>query len=131
PRYVGQQVGRPQDGGNQWGVTTAAPSPAPDRIRAVPIRHWGRWVSGGVVVLVAVWLVVSAAHAHFIDIHVVRKYLFSHLILSGVRNTLVVSILAQVAGITIGIVLAVMRISKNPVMRAVSAFYVWFFRGTP
>lgn len=112
-------------------MTTATPSPAPDRIRAVPIRHWGRWVSGGLVLLVAVWLAISAARAHFIDVHVVRKYVFSHLILSGVRNTLLVSILAQVAGIVLGVVLAVMRISKNPVMRAVSAFYVWFFRGTP
>ena len=83
------------------------------------------------VLLVAVWLVISAARAHFIDVAVVRKYLFSHLILGGVRNTLVVSIAAQGAGIVLGVLLAVMRISKNPVMRALSAFYVWFFRGTP
>jgi polar amino acid transport system permease protein len=83
------------------------------------------------VLLVAAWLIASAVRAHFIDVHVVKKYLFSHLILSGVRNTLIVSVLAQVAGIVLGVVLAVMRISKNPVLRAVSAFYVWFFRGTP
>jgi len=81
--------------------------------------------------LVVAWLVVAAAEAHFVDVRVVRRYLFSHLILEGVRNTLVVSIVAQAGGIVIGVVLAVMRIAKNPVLRAVSAFYIWFFRGTP
>jgi polar amino acid transport system permease protein len=34
-------------------------------------------------------------------------------------------------GITLGIVVAVMRLSPNPVMSVVSWFYIWFFRGTP
>jgi polar amino acid transport system permease protein len=34
-------------------------------------------------------------------------------------------------GIVGGIVLAVMRLSKNPVTSSVAWFYIWFFRGTP
>ena len=38
---------------------------------------------------------------------------------------------AQALGIALGLVFAVMRLSKNPVLSAVSWFYIWFFRGTP
>ncbi len=34
-------------------------------------------------------------------------------------------------GIFGGIVLAVMRLSKNPVTSSIAWFYIWFFRGTP
>ena len=105
--------------------------PEPEVIKAVPLRHWGRWVGAGVVALVVAWLIASALRSHFIDFHQVRKYQFSHLILEGVRNTIVVSVLAQAAGIGLGVVFAVMRISRNPVLAAVSSFYIWFFRGTP
>jgi polar amino acid transport system permease protein len=105
--------------------------PEPEVIKAVPVRHWGRWVAAGAVALVVAWLVAAALRSHFIDFHQVWKYQFSHLILEGVRNTIVVSVLAQSAGIGLGVLFAVMRISKNPVMVAVSSFYIWFFRGTP
>ena len=103
----------------------------PEVIRAVPLRHWGRWVGAALVLLVVAWLIASALRSHFIDFHQVWKYQFSHLILEGVRNTILVSVLAQAAGIGLGVLFAVMRISKNPVLAAVSSFYIWFFRGTP
>ncbi len=34
-------------------------------------------------------------------------------------------------GIVGGILLAVMRLSKNPVTSSIAWFYIWFFRGTP
>src|SRR4051794_31462173 len=34
-------------------------------------------------------------------------------------------------GIALGVVLAVMRLSPNPLVTGFSWFYVWFFRGTP
>src|SRR5207237_9058855 len=37
----------------------------------------------------------------------------------------------MVIGIILGVILAVMRISPNPVVSTVSWFYIWFFRGTP
>ena len=33
--------------------------------------------------------------------------------------------------VVLALVLAIMRRSDNPVMRAVAWFYIWFFRGTP
>jgi polar amino acid transport system permease protein len=43
----------------------------------------------------------------------------------------VLSVLAQVIGIVLGLLVALARMTRNPPLRAVSSFYVWFFRGTP
>jgi polar amino acid transport system permease protein len=77
------------------------------------------------------WLVASAVQAHFIDVGDVRQYLFSRLIIKGVVNTLVVSLAAMGVGLVLGLVFAIGRMSRNGPARAVSTFYVWFFRGTP
>jgi polar amino acid transport system permease protein len=77
------------------------------------------------------WLAGAAAQAHFIDVEVVRRYLFSPLILKGLKATVVLALLAQGTGIAIGILVAVMRLAKNPVLTGLASFYVWFFRGTP
>jgi polar amino acid transport system permease protein len=67
----------------------------------------------------------------FVDFSIVRRYLFSRLILEGLRNTIVISVLAQAAGVVLGVTFAIMRLSKNPVLSLTSSFYIWFFRGTP
>jgi polar amino acid transport system permease protein len=103
----------------------------PDAIKAVPIRHWGRWVSAVLVLGIIGWLIAAALNSNVVDFAVVRKYLFSPLILKGVQATIVLAVLAQGTGIVLGVVFAVMRLSKNPVLSAVSWFYIWFFRGTP
>ncbi len=113
---------------------STAPLPAslpPDEIRAVPVRHWGRWVGAAAVLLVAVWMVQAGLKSHAVDFAVVRKYQFNPLILQGLRNTIVISVIAQAVGIVLGVVFAVMRLARNPVLSAVSSFYIWFFRGTP
>jgi polar amino acid transport system permease protein len=100
-------------------------------VRAIPVRHWGRWLSGGVVVLLVAWLVWSAARSGFVDAAQVRHYLFSPLILQGLRATVILAVLAQATGIVLGVVFAVMRLSKNAVAAWVAGAYIWFFRGTP
>jgi polar amino acid transport system permease protein len=50
---------------------------------------------------------------------------------SAVVVVLVVAVLAQLIGIVLGVVLAVMRLSKNPVTSTTAWGYIWFFRGTP
>jgi polar amino acid transport system permease protein len=96
-----------------------------------PRRRYGQWATSLVIALVAAWLISAAAQAHFIDVGDVRHYLFSPLILKGVKNTLVLSITAQVVGIVLGLVFAVGRMSRNVPARSVSTLYIWFFRGTP
>jgi polar amino acid transport system permease protein len=45
--------------------------------------------------------------------------------------TIYISVLAQLLGIVLGLVAALMRMSKLRVLRSLSGLYVWFFRGTP
>src|SRR4029077_11134733 len=61
----------------------------------------------------------------------VQHYLFQERIALGAVATVELTVVAMVIGIALGILLAVMRISPNPVMSTVSWFYLWFFRGTP
>ncbi len=103
----------------------------PEAIKAIPVRHPWRWVSAVLVGLVAFELIYTVATAPKLHWEVVWKFLFNRLIIQGVQLTIVLTIVAMVIGIVGGILLAVMRLSPNPVMSAVSWAYIWFFRGTP
>ena len=118
-------------GGAQPPAPVAPDGIQPDEIQFVLVRHVGRWVSAVVILALFGWLVAALAGSGAIDAATVRRFLFNRSILEGVRNTLVMAVIAQVAGIVLGVVLAVMRLAANPVMRVSSWFYVWLFRGTP
>ena len=62
---------------------------------------------------------------------VVWRFLFNSVILEGAQRTLIVALIAQVLGVSLGVVSALMRMSKNPLLNGPANFYVWFFRGTP
>jgi polar amino acid transport system permease protein len=113
-------------------VTAQVPaSERPADIKAVPARHPGRWVASAVVlVLLAMLGHLLATNPNF-GWKVVRRYLFSPLVRHGVVATIEITILAMVIGVLLGIVLAIMRLSKNPITSWVSWAYIWFFRGTP
>jgi polar amino acid transport system permease protein len=103
----------------------------PAAIEAVPVRHVGRWVAAVAVLAVAAGAVYTLASAPDMHWDVVRHYLSQRLILQGIVTTLQLTVLAMLIGIVLGVIIAVMRLSPNPVVSAVSWFYVWFFRGTP
>jgi polar amino acid transport system permease protein len=63
--------------------------------------------------------------------NVVGQYLFSPPILRGVVVTIELTVIAMAAGIAIGVVLAVMRLSSSTLLSSTSWVYIWFFRGTP
>jgi polar amino acid transport system permease protein len=102
-----------------------------DHIRAVPLRHPGRWALGAVVgVLVAMLIHTLITNPRF-EWGVVGQYLTTSSILDGLLRTLELTGLAMVMGIVLGVVLALMRMSPNPLLSTSSAVYIWFFRGTP
>lgn len=94
------------------------------------MRHYGRWVSGVIVVALLGWLVYAFSQGNVIWATVKDK-LFDPAVLSGLGNTVIISVSSMALGLLLGIVFAVMRLSKNPVTGAVSWLYIWFFRGTP
>jgi polar amino acid transport system permease protein len=110
---------------------TRPPSTTPEAIKAVPVRHYGRWVGAVIVLLLALWLVTAAAGTKNIHWDQIPTYLFNENILEGLRNTLLISLASMAVGVVLGVIFAVMRLSPNPVLSTVSWFYIWIFRGTP
>ncbi|MHC3000537.1 amino acid ABC transporter permease [Microbacterium sp. HJ5] len=111
--------------------TPAPPVDRPVPIEAVPLRHPWRWVSGVVVAIVTASLLLAFAQNPNIDWPTVGEYLFAPLTLQGLATTIYLTIAAMTIGLGGGIVVAIMRLSPNPVLRAVSGLFVWVFRGTP
>jgi polar amino acid transport system permease protein len=113
-------------------VQVAADAPvAPDAIRAVPVRHPGRWVAAALVGLATAALAWSVARNPRFEWGLVGDYLFSDRVLRGLVATLELTAIAMVVGVALGIVLAVMRLSPNRLLAGASWLYVWVFRGTP
>ncbi|WP_329293780.1 amino acid ABC transporter permease [Streptomyces pseudovenezuelae] len=106
-------------------------SHAPETIKAIPVRHYGRYVSAVVVLALVALLVNAFATAEKIQWSAVGDKLFDSTVLAGAGRTLLISVLAMIVGVVLGVVLAVMRLSKNPVTSWVAWAYIWFFRGTP
>jgi polar amino acid transport system permease protein len=103
----------------------------PDEIRAVPVRHPGRWVAGAVILVLAAMLVHMLLTNPNLQWGVVRHFFFDGGILGGLWATLWLTAIAMAIGIVGGIVLALMRLSANPMLSSTAWLYIWFFRGTP
>jgi polar amino acid transport system permease protein len=112
-------------------VQAPEPNRRPDEIRAIPVRHPGRWIATALILLVGASLVRSIATNKQIEWHVVGQFLFDHRILEGAVVTLELTAIAMAIGVILGVVLAVMRLSPNPLVSGASWLYIWFFRGTP
>jgi len=124
---LGQSLGRvaPGTGLSVPGATR------PEAIKAIPVRHWGRWVSAFIIFYLAIALVFSFTKNPNVEWRVVGDYLFKSLTLEGLLLTIELTIIAMVIGIVGGVLLAMMRLSDNYVLSGISWVYIWFFRGTP
>ena len=103
----------------------------PDEIEAVPVRHLGRWIAAAIVLIIAAALIRSAVTNGRFEWNVVGDYLFDTRILNGLVKTLELTVLGMGIGIVLGVLLALMRLSGNPLLSSASWVYIWFFRGTP
>jgi polar amino acid transport system permease protein len=52
-------------------------------------------------------------------------------VIEGVRTSLVMTVLSMIIGVTLGIVIAMMRLSPNPILSGAAWLYTWFFRAVP
>jgi len=109
---------------------TAEPA-RPDEIKAIPVRRPGRWVAAAIILYLAAAIVKSVATNPRFEWGIIRHYFTSSRVLQGLITTLELTVLCMAIGIAIGIVLAVMRLSPNPLVSGASWIYIWFFRGTP
>ena len=99
--------------------------------RVQPLRRPGRWIATAVV------LVVLAQVAH--DLFTNQAFAWSRfgywftrpVVLQGLVLTLKVTALSAVFGFLGGVVLALARLSRSPLLSAASWCYVWLFRSIP
>jgi len=109
----------------------AADAVPPDEIRAIPVRHPGRWLAAVVIAFVIYAAAASMATNKRFQWSVVGHYFATSSVLHGLAVTLELTATSMAIGIVLGIVLAVMRLSPNPLVSGASWLYIWFFRGTP
>jgi len=92
--------------------------------------HWRRWLTAGAI-LVVLAAIGRAFAGGQIEWAYVGRFLTAKVILEGIVNTMVMAVLAMALGIVLGVVVAIMRLSPNPVLKSVAAGYTWLFRGMP
>ncbi len=102
-----------------------------ETIKAKPLPRPGRWITAIVLLALAAWFVIGAAtnEAYHWDIY--AQYLLDTRIAQAAGWTLLLTVVAMTIGIVGGTIVAVLRMSDNPVLKTVSWFYLWIFRGTP
>ena len=110
------------------GAASAVP---PEEIRAIPVRHTGRWLAAVAIAFLIYAVAVSMATNKRFQWSVIRHYFASSPVLHGLVVTLELTATSMAIGIALGIVMAVMRLSPNPLVSGASWLYIWFFRGTP
>ena len=114
---------------------TTAPAAQPQRPlssqRIIPLRHPGRWIVTVVVLVLAAQFVHGLASNPFYQWDRFGYWFFRPVIMRGLLVTLEVTALSAVLGLLGGILLAVARLSRSPILRAISWTYVWFFRSIP
>ncbi|WP_410594115.1 amino acid ABC transporter permease [Amycolatopsis sp. lyj-23] len=104
----------------------AATGPLP----IVRLRHWGRWVAAAIILALLVLLGIALGNAQ-IAWDQVPDFVFYKVMATGLLNTVVLAVLSQAVAIVLGIVIALLRRSANPVARWFAAGYIWIFRGLP
>jgi polar amino acid transport system permease protein len=110
---------------------TTVSSTSPELIQAVPLRRPGRMIAAAIVLILVGLFIYGAATNKAYDWSTFGRYLFDQRVSQAAAITLSLTFLAMFAAIILGVVLAVMRLSPNPVLKWASWVFVWFFRGTP
>ena len=104
---------------------------APEDITAVPVRHPGRWVAVVVIGVLVAMLINSVVNNTAFHWDTVGKYLFDRRLSAAALVTLQLTVLAMFFGVLLGVILAMMRLSPNPILTSAAWIYLWVFRGTP
>ena len=102
-----------------------------EEIKAKPLPHPGRWITAAVLLVLFLWFIIGAARNEAYHWDVYFQYLFDTRIAAAAGWTIALTVLAMLIGVVGGAIVAVLRMSENPVLSTVAWFYLWIFRGTP
>lgn len=93
--------------------------------------EWSRWLLWAFVLIVAgnfAWIVAWNKNFGW---PVVAQWFTADSILKGLSVTLGLTVVAMIIGTTIGLILAIARMSQDTLFRSLAGLFIWFFRGTP
>ena len=111
---------------------STTPEDRPGAIHARPVRHPRRWVAVALIAGLAAMVVNSFVTNPRWDFAFAFEIMQQRPVINGLwKGTIFGTGGAMVLGIGLGILLAVMRLSGNPVLRGVAFGYTWFFRAMP
>src|SRR6266498_4206067 len=111
--------------------TQTAERTAPEAIKAVPVRHPGRWVAIAVVALLAAMFTHMLVTNKAFQWRFMFDNMFRPPVIEGVRTVLLATVLSMLIGVALGTAIAVLRLSPNPVLSSAAWVYTWFFRAVP
>ncbi|WP_035856759.1 amino acid ABC transporter permease [Cryptosporangium arvum] len=111
--------------------TKPAPIDEISALRVVPARHPWRWVATAIVAVLLAMAINALITNPAWDWPTVGEFVLNASILEAVRLTVVLTLLGVGIGFLLGTVLALMRISRSPLLQAVSWTYIWVFRSVP
>lgn len=103
----------------------------PTENKAIPLRHPGRWIAAVILAGLVVWFIISAAQNEAYHWDTYFQYLLDTRIAKAAMHTIALTILAMIIGVVLGAIVAVLRMSPNPVLQGVAWLFLWIFRGTP
>jgi polar amino acid transport system permease protein len=120
-------------GRSHWRSSIVPRSEARDlpAVQVIPRTHWGRWIGGAAAAIFVAWIAYQILTNKGFQWDVVGKYMLDPSVLRGVGMTCELTVLVMVLGVIIGVIIALMRLSSNPVLVLCANAYLWFFRGTP
>ena len=95
------------------------------------VRAGGRWLVRIVILVLLAMFVHLLLTAKSLQWGVVANYLTASNIIAGLIRTIYLTVIAMVAGIVIGTIVALMRRSRSALISGTASTYIWFFRGTP
>ena len=119
---------------------TTATQPSEDELIRGPVLRSGRsavrsallrWLPRLAVAYLLLYVLEVTLGSESMQWSVVGSYFLDRQVLEGVLRTIELTVIAMVLGSLIGLVVALMRLSRSLLLNSVASGYVWIFRGTP
>ncbi|MGO2471740.1 MAG: ABC transporter permease subunit, partial [Microbacterium gubbeenense] len=112
------------------GGRLAVDAPLPPIMARGRIR-WGRIATFVVLLWVVASLVIGAATNDRLDWSAVATFAFDRRILQGLQTTLVLTAASMAIATVLGVILALMVLSRDPAPRIFARTYITIFRSIP
>jgi polar amino acid transport system permease protein len=113
-------------------VSAPASAERPGLIEARPVRHPWRWVAVAFIAVIVAMIFSSFLTNGKWDFSFAAQIMIQSPVIDGlIRGTILGTAGAMFIGVLLGILVAIMRLSDNPVLHGVASVYTWFFRAIP